>query len=67
VAELESERVRHEDKLGKVAMRIIGGAIVIAFVVVIAEDGVNGFPYGWWGLIGAVILAAVSFAVAQVE
>ena len=56
------------DKLGKIAMRTITGSIVGAIIVVfIAKESVSGFPFGWWGLIGACVLAAVSFMVGQVE
>jgi hypothetical protein len=59
--------VRHEDKLGKLAMRIIGITIVVMLVAVVAIAGVHAFPFAWWGFAGAVVLAVISFAVAQVE
>jgi hypothetical protein len=61
------ESVKHEDKLGKVAMRIIGSSITAAVIIVLAAEGVDGFPYGWPGLVGGIVLAIVSFAVGQVE
>ena len=56
-----------EEKLGKIAMRVIGFGIVGAIVLVLVAKGVDGFPFEIWGLIGGVILAATSFAVGQVE
>jgi hypothetical protein len=56
-----------EEKLGKIAMRVIGFGIVGAIVLVLAAKGVDGFPFQVWGLIGGVVLAATSFAVGQVE
>jgi hypothetical protein len=61
------ETVKHEDKLGQVAMRIIAVSITVATIIVLATNGVDGFPYGWPGFVGAIILACVSFAVGQVE
>jgi hypothetical protein len=55
------------DKLGKYAMRTIAGTIVLMAAVVLAAKGVDGFPFGVYGLIGAGILTAVAFAVGQVE
>lgn len=56
-----------EEKLGKIAMRVIGFGIVGALVLVLVAKGVDGFPFEVWGLIGGAVLAAVSFAVSQVE
>jgi hypothetical protein len=56
-----------EEKLGKIAMRIIGFGIVGALVLVLVAKGVDGFPFEVWGLIGGIVLAATSFAVGQVE
>ena len=56
-----------EEKLGKIAMRVIGFGIVGGLVLVLVAKGVDGFPFEEWGLIGGIVLAAVSFAVGQVE
>jgi hypothetical protein len=56
-----------EEQLGKIAMRVIGFGIIGAIVLVLVAQGVDGFPYEIWGLIGAIVLAVVTFAVAQVE
>lgn len=56
-----------EEKLGKIAMRIIGFGIVGALVLVLVAKGVDGFPFEVWGLIGGIVLATASFAVGQVE
>jgi hypothetical protein len=60
---------RDEDKLGTLAMRVIGTAIVLGIIWVLAYHGfdLDWFPYGVYGFVGAVVLAAVSFAVAQVK
>jgi membrane protein required for beta-lactamase induction len=55
------------DILGKVAMRTIAGTIVLMVVVVLIAKGVDGFPFGVWGLVGAAILAVISAGVGQVE
>ncbi len=55
------------DKLGKYAMRTIAGTIALMTAVVLAAKGVDGFPFGVYGLIGACVLFAVSLAVGQVE
>jgi hypothetical protein len=62
-------RMEHgmEDQLGKIAMRVIGFTIVGAIVLVLVAKGVDGFPFEVWGLIGAIVLAVVAFAVGQVE
>jgi hypothetical protein len=56
-----------EEKLGKIAMRVIGFGIVGALVLVLVAKGVDGFPFEVWGLIGGIVLAVGSFAVGQVE
>jgi hypothetical protein len=56
-----------EEKLGKIAMRIIGFGIVGAIVLVLVAKGVDGFPFEVWGLIGGIILAVASFSIGQVE
>jgi hypothetical protein len=56
-----------QEKLGQYAMRTIGVSITLGIVVTLAAKGVDAFPFQVYGLIGGVILAAVSFAVAQVE
>jgi hypothetical protein len=56
-----------EEKLGKIAMRVIGFGIVGAIVLILVAKGVDGFPFEVWGLIGGIILALVSFGVGQVE
>jgi hypothetical protein len=59
--------VKHEDKLGKIAMRIIAVSILLAIVVSLVADGIDAFPYGIYGFVGAIVLCVVSFAVGQVE
>jgi hypothetical protein len=56
-----------EEKLGKIAMRVIGFGIVGAIVLVLVAKGVDGFPFEVWGLVGGIVLGAAAFAVAQVE
>ena len=56
-----------EEKLGKIAMRVIGFGIVGAIVLILVAKGVDGFPFEVWGLIGGIILALASFGVGQVE
>jgi hypothetical protein len=56
-----------EEKLGKIAMRVIGFGIVGAIVLVLVAKGVDGFPFAVWGLIGGIVLGVASFAVGQVE
>jgi uncharacterized membrane protein YgaE (UPF0421/DUF939 family) len=55
------------DKLGKIAMRTIAGTIVVMSLVVLVAKGVDGFPFGVYGLVAAGVLAVVSLAVGQVE
>jgi hypothetical protein len=55
------------DRLGKIAMRIIAGTIVLMAAIVLIAKGVDGFPFKVYGLIGAAVLAIVSLAVGQVE
>jgi hypothetical protein len=59
--------VKHEDKLGKVAMRIIAVSILLAIIVTLIAGGIDNFPYGIYGFIGAIVLCAISVAVGQVE
>jgi hypothetical protein len=56
-----------EEKLGKIAMRIIGFGIVGAIVLILVARGVDGFPFEVWGLVGAIVLACTSFGVGQIE
>jgi hypothetical protein len=55
------------DQLGKIAMRIIAGTIVLMSAIVLIAKGVDGFPFKVYGLIGAAVLTAISLAVGQVE
>jgi hypothetical protein len=55
------------DKLGKIAMRTIAGTIVLMSIVVLIAKGIDGFPFGIWGLIAAGVLVVVSLGVGQVE
>jgi hypothetical protein len=56
-----------EEKLGKIAMRVIGFGIVGAIVLILVAKGVDGFPFEAWGLVGGIILAVTSFGVGQIE
>jgi hypothetical protein len=56
-----------EEKLGKIAMRVIGFGIVGAIVLILVARGVDGFPFEVWGLVGAIVLALASFSVGQIE
>ena len=56
-----------EEKLGKIAMRVIGFGIVGAIVLILVAKGVDGFPFKVWGLSGGSVLAVTSFAGGQVE
>lgn len=56
-----------EEKLGKIAMRVIGFGILGAIVLVLVAKGVDGFPFEVWGLVGAIVLCVAAFAVGQVE
>jgi hypothetical protein len=58
---------RVTDKLGKIAMRTIAGTIVVMSAVVLIAKGVDGFPFGAYGLAVAGVLVVVSLAVGQVE
>jgi membrane protein required for beta-lactamase induction len=55
------------DKIGKIAMRVIAGTIILMSVVVLIAKGIDGFPFGIWGLLVAGVLVAVSLGVGQVE
>jgi hypothetical protein len=55
------------DRLGKFAMLTIAGTILLMVAVVLAAKGVDGFPYGVYGLIAAGVLFVVSLAVSRVE
>ena len=59
--------VKHEDKLGKIAMRIIAISILLAIIATFISGGVDAFPYAWYGFVGAIVLCVVSAAVGQVE
>ena len=48
-------------------MRIIATAIVCGVILVLIDQGVDGFPYGVYGLIGACVLAVIAFLVGQVS
>jgi hypothetical protein len=56
-----------EDRLGKIAMRVIAFGIVLATIMVLIVMGTDGFPFEVWGLVGACVLAVVAFAVGEVE
>ena len=59
--------VKHEDKLGKIAMRIIGVSILLAIIVTLVAGGIDNFPYGIYGFVGAIVLCVTCFLVGQVE
>ena len=59
--------VKHEDKLGRIAMRIIAVSILVAIIVSLIAGGISAFPYDWYGFIGAIVLCGVSALVGQVE
>jgi hypothetical protein len=59
--------VKHEDKLGQIAMRIIATSIFLAIVVTLIAGGIDNFPYGIYGFVGAIVLGVVSAAVGQIE
>ncbi len=44
---------------------IIAGTIALATLIVVGFKGISGMPYDWIGLIGAIILAAVSLALTR--
>ena len=48
-------------------MLTIAGTILLMAAVVLAAKGVDGFPYGVYGLIAAGVLFGVSLAVSRVE
>ena len=55
------------DRLGNIAMLTIAGTILLMAAVVLAAKGVDGFPYGIYGLIAAGVLFVVSLTVSRVE
>jgi hypothetical protein len=55
------------DRLGKIAMRTIAGTIILMAAVVLVAKGIDGFPFGIYGLLASGVLVAVSLAVGQVE
>jgi hypothetical protein len=55
------------DQLGKIAMRVIAGTIILMSAIVLVAKGVDGFPFQVYGLIGAAVLTVISLAVGQVE
>lgn len=48
-------------------MWIIAGGIALSVTVVLATNGVSGWPHEWAGLIGAAILATIAFVLGYVE
>jgi hypothetical protein len=52
---------------GKLAMWVIGGSIVLASIVTLVLLGIDGYPWGWTGLIVAAILAIVAFVLGEWE
>jgi hypothetical protein len=59
--------VKHEDKLGKIAMRIIATSILLAIIVTLVAGGIDNFPYGIYGFVGAIVLCVASAGVGQIE
>jgi hypothetical protein len=59
--------VQHEDKLGKIAMRIIATSILLAIIVTLVAGGIDNFPYGIYGFVGAIVLCVASAGVGQIE
>jgi membrane protein required for beta-lactamase induction len=55
------------DKLGQIAMRTIAATIVLMAAVVLVAKGIDGFPYGIYGLIASAVLVVISLVVGQVE
>jgi len=52
---------------GKLAMWVIGGSIVLASIITVAHLGIDGYPWGWTGLIVAAIMSVVAFALGEWE
>lgn len=52
---------------GKLAMWVIGGSIVLASIITVAHLGIDGYPWGWTGLIVAAIMSVFAFALGEWE
>ena len=52
---------------GKLAMWVIGGSIVLASIIAVAHLGIDGYPWGWTGLIVAAIMAVIAFTLGEWE
>lgn len=48
-------------------MWIIAAGITLAVVVVLSASGLSGIPFGWYGVIGAALLACVAFTLGYAE
>ena len=48
-------------------MWVIGGGILIGLLAGIVARGLDGMPFGIWGVIVGLILAAVAFAMGEYE
>jgi len=48
-------------------MWVIGGSIVLASIITVAHLGIDGYPWGWTGLIVAAIMSVVAFALGEWE
>jgi hypothetical protein len=48
-------------------MWIIAFGIVIGTLATIATGGISAFPFEWWGLLGAAVLAIVAFMLGFVD
>ena len=49
-------------------MWIIAAGITLAVaVVVLSANGLSGIPFGWYGVIGAALLACVAFTLGYAE
>jgi uncharacterized protein (DUF697 family) len=52
---------------GKLAMWVIGGGILLGLTAGLIARGVDKFPFHWGGIIGALVLAGVAFALGEYE
>jgi hypothetical protein len=52
---------------GRAAMWIICTGIVLAAVVVVVSNGIDGVPGHWWGLLVAAVLASIAFVLGLLD
>lgn len=61
----DAQGPQRSDAVSRGILYIIAGMIALCTLVVLAFKGIKAMPFDWIGLVGAIVLAAVSLALTR--